>query len=132
MFLFPSIYDPQQHEILPSGIIGWIERIVAPADKKRWFLYRHKIHQTFVIGRWARDEYGVFTDFLNLGYSIGNFDNKMAMEFRRRLYAPITAADMSKAVTQAGRDQNSEVTDKNEAMKDIKLRYGGRKDIWAG
>lgn len=130
MFLFPSIYDPLQHELLNSDIISWIEQTVAPADRKRWFLYRHRIHFTFVIARWAGDKYGIFTDFLNLGYSLGNFDGEMAAEFRKRMFAPVTADVMSKTITQVGRDHNSEVEGKNEAMRDMKLRYGGRKDIW--
>lgn len=130
MFMFPCIWDSVQHEIVRSDIIDWCIRNVAPADKERWFLYRHKIHCTFVIGRWASHPFGIFTDFLNLGYSLGNFSHEKAMEFRHRLFAPVSADEISKAVTQSGRDYDSETTDKNKEMSDMKLRYGGRKDIW--
>lgn len=122
MFVFPCLYDPNQHQIIHPELGEWVKRQVAPADKERFFVYFHKIHKTFVIARWAQDKFGVFTDFLNLGHSLANFTREKAQELRERLYAPVGVQAMQKAVAQATRDQVTENTEKGAYMEDYMKR----------
>lgn len=105
----PCLFDEKQHHIISGGeLIAWCKREAPAKDKNRLFLYRHQIHETFVIAMWASDRaLGVFTDFLNLGYSLANFDRKKAQEFLRRLYAPTSAHEMAKAINQTSRDYSA-------------------------
>ena len=123
MLAFPCLFDPLQHELMSGELLDWVKREVAPADKDRYFLYRHKIHRTFVIARWATGKYGVFTDFLNLGLSLATFGREEAMELRSRLFAPLSADGIAKTIRQVERDHNSEMGERNEYMKDMKRRY---------
>ena len=107
--VFPCMYDEAQHEILNGGeLLGWVKR-EAPADEaERFFLYHHRIHNTFVIARWASDrKMGIFTDFLNLGFSL-NMTRSQAAEFRQRLYAPLTPEKMAKKINQVNRDYTTD------------------------
>jgi len=102
------MFDEAQHEIIPGGeLIGWIRR-KAPAGGRDFFIYHHRIHGTFVVGRWAQDrEMGIFTDFLNLGHSI-NMTRQQAAEFLHRLYCPMSPEEMSRKIEQANRDYTTE------------------------
>lgn len=131
MFLFPCIYQPEQHEIIRSDIIDWCKRQTkAPAEQRRWFMYRHRIHGTFVIARWAGDKFGVFTDFLNLGHSLANFNQEKAMEFRHRLYAPVTPDAINRAVAGSQSNYHSIMNDKNDNVRTAMRNMTGRRDIW--
>lgn len=131
MFILPCIYDSFQHEIIHSEIIDWAKRqIKAPADRERYFLYFHRLHRTFVIARWAENKYGIFTDFLHIGTSLGFFDGSMAKEFRRRLYAPVSPEDITKAMKDAASETQVENDNKNDNMRNFRRRRSGRRDIW--
>ena len=130
MFLLPCIYDPLQHELVNSELLDWCKRQVAPADRERYFLYRHRIHHTFVIARWAGAKFGIFTDFYNLGYSLGNFNQEMAKEFRKRLYAPVSPQDISKAMSDASAETKTKNEDVNENIRNFRRKVSGRRDVW--
>jgi hypothetical protein len=130
MFLFPCIYDPMQHEILRSDLLDWCKGQVAPADRERYFLYRHRVHETFVVARWAADKFGIFTDFLHIGHSLGNFDREMANEFRKRLYSPVSPKEISEAMSDANAETRVKNDDSNDNIKNFKRKVTGRRDIY--
>lgn len=107
--MLPMLYNPKQHHIISGGeLIAWCKREAPAKDTKRLFLYRHRVHGTFVIAMWASDRaLGVFTDFLNLGYSLNNFDRKKAQEYLRRLYAPTSAPEMARTINQTSRNYDT-------------------------
>lgn len=104
--MMPCLFDTKQHEILSGGdILLWVKKEAPAKEKDRFFLYRHRIANTFVIARWASDRaLGIFTDFQNLGYSLSNFTMEKANEFRRRLHAPLSASKMARVINQTSRD----------------------------
>jgi len=103
--MIPCMYDRAQHEILGGELSRWIKTVPPAKDADSFFLYHHRIADTFVIGRWAKDRaFGIFTDFLHIGHSLAEFDRKKAEEFRQRLFAPISATKMARAIQQNARD----------------------------
>lgn len=130
MFMLPAIYQPEQHEILHSDLLDWCKQQVAPADRERYFLYRHRLHGTFVVARWAGEKFKVFTDFLHIGTSLGFFNRKMAKEFRKRLYAPVSPKDIANAMTDAKAETRVKNDDANDNIKNFRRKVSGRRDIW--
>jgi hypothetical protein len=104
--MLPCLYDEKQHEILQGGeIVRYCQKVAPAKDRPRVFLYRHRIYKTFVIAMWAKDRaMGIFTDFLNLGKSLGNFNREKADEFSRRLYKPLSPKEMSQTIESTSRD----------------------------
>lgn len=119
--MLPCFYSPAQHEILHEPtILDWCRRQTSDLPlQKQLFIYRHRIHSTFVIARWVREPKGIFTDLLNLGHSLGNFTREKAQEFRGRILAPIPVETFSRTINQASRDFASEQHEKGEEMKEI-------------
>lgn len=107
--MLPCLCDEKQHQIISGGeLIAWCKQEAPAKERERFFLYRHQIHGTFVIARWASDRaLGIFTDFLHIGHSLANFDRAKANEFLRRLYAPTSAPEMSRVINQTSRDYNT-------------------------
>jgi hypothetical protein len=120
--MIPCLYDKKQHEIIPGGdIIAWCRREAPASEKARLFLYRHRLLGTFVIARWALDRaMGIFTDFLNIGNSLSDFDRRKAGEFLRRMYKPLTAKSISRVIGQANRDFDSAQQDEAEETQERK------------
>ena len=76
---------------------------------------------------WASDKaFGIFTDFLNLGYSLANFDRKKAKEFRRRLFAPVSPSEMVRAINQSARDYITDRQNEDGKNNDRKTRKNRR------
>lgn len=123
--MFPCIYDPAQHEILKPSLLDFCRaQMDNPKERDRLFVYRHRVHCTFVIARWADKPMGVFTDFLNLGFSLGNFDRALADEFRRRLYKDTSPKEISTALNRAESNFRSDSEEKNDNMKQVITRRG--------
>lgn len=122
--MIPCLFDEKQHQIILGGeIIGWCKRNAPAKERKRFFLYRHRIHRTFVIARWALDRAsGIFTDFLHIGHSLDEFTRQKADEFRRRLYAPTQAPEIARAIDQASKNfdktQQNEIEERQEEIKE--------------
>ncbi|KKL81115.1 hypothetical protein LCGC14_1998020 [marine sediment metagenome] len=119
--MIPCLYNKREHEIIDSEFIQWCKKQL-PHDKverDRLFMYRHKLHGTYVVARWAGEALGVFTDFLNLGKSLATVTPQMSVEFRHRMFAPMSAVEMGTAINQSNRDFNSIQQDKAEEAKDI-------------
>jgi hypothetical protein len=123
--MMPCLYDEKQHQLLPDGdLIRHCKKITPAKDKERLFLYRHRLHGTFVIGMWAGGRaMGIFTDFLNLGKSLGNVNTKTMTEFRRRMYAPTSPKEISDALNESDRQFNRDRQAEDEEVKEIKQRY---------
>ena len=68
------------------------------------FLLRYNKLEVFCICEWTDNHKDTFTDVLNLGKSLGNFDRKGADELRRRLFAPVTVEDTSQAIDRTDSD----------------------------
>ena len=117
--MFPCMYDPAQHEVIEPEVLRWCRRMAPAEDKDRLFCYRHKLYDTFVIAHWVKGKYGLFLDFFNMGTSLGNFKKAHANEFLRRKYAPTSAVEMSRTLSQNERDMNSQKRDDNEELRDI-------------
>lgn len=138
--MLPCLYDEKQHEILSGGeLLEWAKRVAPAKERDRFFLYRHRLHHTFVLARWATDRaMGIFTDFLHIGKSLANFNKEMADEFRRRLYAPTSAPEMAKAITQSQRDYTTHRVNEDGEYQDYaesrgvgvknRLKFAGVKD----
>lgn len=107
--MIPCLYDEKQHEIISGGeLIAWCRREAPAKERDRLFLYHHRVHDTFVIARWASDRaMGIFTDFLHIGHSLADFTKEKAQEFCRRLYAPLQASEMARTINQTSRNYDS-------------------------
>ena len=121
-------FDRKQHMIIDPEFMDWVRRQL-PNDHERskYFCYFHKIWKTFVIARWISKGLGLFSDAMNLGHSLGNFNRGMAAEFRRRFYAPLTAKAMATAINQNDRDFTSKRADDNERYKEEAIK---RREVW--
>ena len=120
-----SCYTSDEHTIIHGGISEWLDRLVegVPQRKGRLFLLLYNKLGVFCICEWTDNRKDTFTDVLNLGKSLGNFDQKQAHELRRRLFAPVTAEDTSKAIIGADsdfyhnlQDEDSEETERQERV----------------
>lgn len=126
--MMPCLYNEDQHEILSGGeIIAWCKRTAPAKEKDSFFLYHHRLHGTFVVGRWVQDRaFGIFTDFFNLGTSLSNFTGEKAKEFKRRLFAPMSAPAMAKAIDQTSKDYTTIRQDEDAENKErIEKRQRG-------
>lgn len=121
-----SVYNSTDHTIIDgSGIPEWLERLVEgnPQREGCLFLVRYNKLEVFCICEWIGGGRDTFVDVLNLGKSLGNFGQKEARELRRRLFAPVTADDTSKAIVGADsdyyhnlQDEDAEETERQERV----------------
>jgi len=121
-----SVYTSAEHTIIEgSGIPEWLERLVKgdPQREGRLFLLHYNKLGVFCICEWTGKYKDTFTDVLNLGKSLGNFGQKESQELRRRLFAPVSAEDTSRAIIGADsdyyhnlQDEDSEETERRERV----------------
>lgn len=120
-----SCYNSDEHTIVRGGISEWLDRLVEgdPRRKGRLFLVQYNKLEVFCICEWTDDNKDTFTDVLNLGKSLGDFDHKQACELRRRLFAFVTAEETSKAIIKNDsdfyhglQDEDMEETERNERV----------------
>ena len=117
-----SLYDQEEHTIIRGGISEWLERLVegSPQRKGRLFLLRYNKLAVYCICEWSGNYKDTFTDVMNLGKSLGNFDQKQAQELRKRLFAPVTAEDTRRAIIGADSDYHHNL--QNEDMEETERR----------
>jgi len=107
-FICPFQHD-QHHRIFPE-ILGWARDNCPDRDAaKNLFMYRHKIHQTFVIALWVKE--GWFVDVMNLGMSLGNFTQTSARVFREMFDSEHTVDGFKKQMAKKEYDFNRKQTD---------------------
>jgi len=121
-----SLYTSEEHTIIEgSGIPEWLERLVEgdPRQGGRLFLLRYNKLGVFCICEWTGKHRDTFVDILNLGKSLGNFGRKEAWELHKRLFAPVTAEETSKAIIRNDsnfyhrlQDEDSEETERRERV----------------
>jgi len=121
-----SFYTPEKHTIITgSGIPEFLVRLVegVPRRKGRLFLLRYNELGVFCICEWTGKYRDTFIDILNLGKSLGNFGRKAAQELRRRLFAPVTAEETSRAIVRNDsdfyhrlQDEDAEETERQERV----------------
>ena len=124
--MIPCVYDEKQHEVLSSEVARWSSRN-APADwKDRLFTYRHSITENFVVAVWADKPFGIFTDVLNLGKSLSNFNRETADELLRRMWQPLSPSTISQQINRTQSDFHSKQVEKNNEMKELINRRRGK------
>lgn len=121
-----SLYLSEEHTIINgSGIPEWLKQLVEgdPRREDCLFLLRYNKLGVFCICEWVGGGRDTFVDVLNLGKSLGNFGKKEARELRRRLFAPVTAEETSKAMVKNDsdfyhnlQDEDSEETERQERV----------------
>ncbi len=120
-----SVYNIDEHKIVRGGISEWLDRLVKgdPRREGCLFLLHYNKLGVFCICEWVGGGHDTFVDVLNLGKTLGNFDQKQACELRRRLFNPVTAEDTSKAIIGADsdfyhklQDEDSEETERVERV----------------
>lgn len=120
-----SVYNTDEHTIVRGGISEWLNRLVEgiPQREGCLFLLHYNKLEVFCICEWVGGGHDTFVDVLNLGKSLGNFDQKQAQDLRRRLFASVTAEETSKAITGADsdyyhklHDEDMEETERNELV----------------
>jgi len=124
-----SVFNTDEHTIIVgSGIPEWLERLVEgdPLHKGRLFLVRYNKLRVFCICEWTDNHKDTFTDVLNIGKSLGNFGRRAAHELRRRLFAPVTAEETSKAIVQNDSDfyHNLQDEDMEETERQERVAIG--------
>ncbi len=87
-----TTYDAREHSLIPGDVDAFVKNLVRndPTRKGKLFIVRYEKHDTFVIAEWLGRPKDIFVDVLNLGNSLGNFDDGKAKELCARLFAPIT------------------------------------------
>jgi hypothetical protein len=121
-----SLFISAEHTIIKgSGVPEAVERLVDgnPRRKGCLFVVRYNKLGVFCICEWTDNNKDTFTDVMNLGKSLGNFGRKESLELRRRLFAPVTAEETSKAIIGADsdfyhglQDEDAEETERQERV----------------
>ena len=121
-----SVFTSAEHTVIKgSGIPEFLTRLVEgiPQREGCLFLIRYNKLGVFCICEWIGGGRDTFVDVLNLGKSLGNFGKKEAHELRRRLFAPDTAEDTSKAIIRNDsdfyhglQDEDAEETERQERV----------------
>ena len=120
-----SCYNSEEHTILGGELSGWLERLVEgdPRREGCLFLLRYDKLEVYCICEWVGGGNDTFVDVLNLGKSLGTFDQKQALELRRRLFNPVTAEESSREIIRNDsdyyhnlQDEDSEETERRERV----------------
>lgn len=120
-----SVYNPQEHTIIEGELSDWLERLVAgdPQRTGRLFIILYNKLGVYCICEWTDNHNDTFVDILNLGKSLGNFDQKQSQELRRRLFNPLSAEDTSEEIIRNDsdfyhnlQDEDSEETERQERV----------------
>ena len=95
-----SCYNSEEHTILGGELSEWLGRLVEgdPRREGCLFLLRYNKLEVYCICEWVGGGRDTFVDVLNLGKSLGDFDQKKAQELKRRLFNPVTAEESSQAI----------------------------------
>ena len=110
--MFVCFYDEKQHEIFNSEVARWARRNAPAGWKDRLFTYHHQITENFVVAVWAKEPYGIISDIINLGKSMGNFNKPRANELMRRMWKPNDPVEMAQQINQQARNFDSRQQDK--------------------
>lgn len=111
-----SCYTSTEHTIIKgSGLPEYLISLVKddPRRKDCLFLLRYNELGVFCICEWTDTHKDTFVDVMNLGKSPRNFNRKDAQELRRRLFAPLSAEETSRAVVNAGSDYHHNLQDED-------------------
>lgn len=123
-----SNYNSDEHTIIGGEIAEWVNRLVEgdPIRRGRLFVVRYNKLGVFVIAEWLAKPKDIFVDVLNFGKSLGNFGRKEAMELRRRVFAPVTAEETSRAIIQTDSDyyHNLQDEDMEETERQERVAIG--------
>ena len=121
-----SVYTSAEHTIIEgSGLPEFLGRLVEgdPQRKGCLFLLRYNKLGVFCICEWVGGGQDTFVDIKNLGKSLGNFGYREAQELRKRLFAPVTAEETSRAIIGADsdyyhnlQDEDAEETERQERV----------------
>lgn len=87
-----TTYCEREHTIILGEVDSFLKRLVQgnASREGKLFVVRYEEHGTFVIAEWLGRPKDIFVDVLNLGKSLGNFNQSAAKELCARLFAPIT------------------------------------------
>jgi hypothetical protein len=123
-----SCYNSEEHTIVRGELSEWLERLVK-GDPRRGgclFLLRYNELGVFCICEWIGGGRDTFVDVLNLGKSLGNFDNKQAWELRKRLFNPVTAEESSREIVRNDSDfyHNLQDDDMEETERQERIAIG--------
>ena len=124
-----SLYTSAEHTIIEGGgIPEFLTHLVegSPRREGRLFLIRYNKLGVFCICEWTGSNKDTFVDIMNLGKSLGNFGREGACELRRRLFAPVTAEDTSRAIIGADSDfyHNLQDEDMEETERQERIAVG--------
>ncbi len=110
-----SNYSTVEHTILGGELSGWLKKLMEgdPTRKDRLFLLRYNKLGVFCICEWLGKPKDVFVDVMNLGKSLGTFNQEKANELRHRLFAPLTAEDTNQMVAKTERDYHHNLNDED-------------------
>lgn len=124
-----SVFTSAEHTIIEgSGIPEFLIQLVKgdPRREGCLFLLRYNKLGVFCICEWVGGGKDTFVDVLNLGESLGNFGYKKSQELRRRLFAPVTAEETSRAIVQNDSDyyHNLQDEDMEETERQERVAIG--------
>ena len=120
-----SCYNPDEHTIIRGELSEWLKRLVAgdPQRKGCLFLLRYNKLEVYCICEWVGGGRDTFVDVLNLGKSLGDFDQKRAQELKRRLFNPVTAEESTREIVRNDsnfyhnlQDEDMEETERQERV----------------
>ncbi len=123
-----SCYNPDEHTIIRGEMSEWLERLVEGNSRREGclFLLRYNRLEVFCICEWVGGGRDTFVDVLNLGKSLGNFDQKQAQELRRRLFNPVIAEESTREIIRNDSDfyHNLQDEDAEETERQKRVAIG--------
>lgn len=123
-----SLYNTEEHTIIQGELSKWLERLVEGNSRRKGclFLLRYDKLEVYCICEWTDSHKDTFVDVLNLGKSLGNFDQKQSQELRRRLFAPVTAEESAQEIIRNDSDyyHNLQDEDMEETERQERVAIG--------
>lgn len=123
-----NYFASTEHTIIGGELSAFLERLIEsdPRRKRHLFLIRYNKLGVYCICEWTDNHKDTFTDVMNLGKSLGNFDRKQAYKLRRRLFTPVTAEETSRAIIRADSDyyHNLQDEDAEESERQERVAIG--------
>lgn len=123
-----SVYLPEEHTIICGELSEWLGRLIKGNLRREGclFVLRYNKLGVFCICEWTDNNRDTFSDVLNLGKSLANFEYKQAQELRKRLFAPVTAEETSRTIVRADSDyyHNLQDEDMEETERQERVALG--------
>lgn len=119
------LWNDARYQLLQHPIGDWLER---EFPGRQLFLYRHRVHETWVVAQWVKGRPHVFREVLVIGTAPEDFTHVLAEALRQMLNTPsaVVREELKAELTADERAYERRQADEDEEFEDAHRFFHSR------